>query len=232
MDRLADRFRVISADLYGSGKTVSWPDDEPLHLDDEVALLASVFESAGDRFHLVGHSYGAAIAMKAALGHQDRLLSLILYEPVLFSVLIADAPQSDEAREIVALGDDTTRLIDEGSLGASGQRFVDYWTGHGSWAAIPEARRPALAEAMRAVKHQWHALFHELTPLEAFAEIDVPTLLLAGTASKAPSLAVARLLAKALPRARVEHVQDVGHMAPVTHPERINPLIERFLETT
>ena len=230
MDRLGRRFRVIAVDLYGSGKTVAWSQDKPMHLDDEIALLRSVFQAAGDRFHLVGHSYGGAIALKAALTHQDRLISLVLYEPVLFSVLVANAPQSDAAREIVAVRDDTIRLVDEGNLNASAERFVDYWTGDGAWAAIPEPRRPAIAEAMRAVKPEWHALFHESTPLGAFAEIDVPTLFLTGTGSKSSALAVARLLTKVLPRVRVQEIEGVGHMAPVTHPERINPLIEKFLE--
>src|SRR5262249_34717060 len=110
MDRLADRFRGIAVELYGSGRTVAWPQGEPMLLDDEIALLRSVFLAAGDRFHLVGHSYGGAIALKAALTHQHRLVSLVLYEPVLFSVLMASAPQSDAAREIVAVRDDTIRL--------------------------------------------------------------------------------------------------------------------------
>ena len=129
MERLAHRFRVIAVDLYGSGKTAAWPQDQPMHLDNELALLSSVFQAAGDRFHLIGHSFGGAIALKAALENRDRLISLVVYEPVLFSVLMADAPQSAAAREILAVCDDTIRLVDEGNLNASAQRFVDYWMG-------------------------------------------------------------------------------------------------------
>jgi pimeloyl-ACP methyl ester carboxylesterase len=232
MERLADRFRVIAVDLYGSGKTAAWPQDQPMHLDDELALLSSVFRAAGDRFHLVGHSFGGAVALKAALADRDRLLSLVLYEPVLFSVLIADAPESAAAREIFAVRDDTIRLVDEGNFNASAQRFVDYWMGDGTWAATPEPRRPVLAAAMRAVKSQWHALFYEPTPLSAFAAVDVPTLLLTGTKSKTSALAVARLVTAVLPLVRIEEIEGVGHMAPVTHPDTVNPLIERFLEAT
>src|SRR5262252_3206166 len=63
IERLADRFRVIAVHLYGSGKTAAWPHDHPMHLNDELALLSSVFRAAGDRFHLIGHSYGGAIAL-------------------------------------------------------------------------------------------------------------------------------------------------------------------------
>lgn len=232
MERLADRFRVIAVDLYGSGKTGAWPQDQPMQLDDELALLSSVFRAAGDRFHLIGHSFGGAIALKAALADRDRLLSLVLYEPALFSVLIADAPETAAAREIRALRDDTIRLVDEGDLNASAQRFVDYWVGDGTWATTPEPRRPVLAAAMRAVKSEWHAAFYEPTPLSAFRAVAVPTLFLAGTKSKASALAVARLVTSVLPRVRIEEIEGVGHMAPVTHPDTVNPLIERFLEVT
>jgi pimeloyl-ACP methyl ester carboxylesterase len=230
MQRLAGRFRVIAVDLYGSGKTVKWPHDEPMLLDDEVALLQPVFLGAGDRFHLVGHSYGGAIALKTALTYQDRLVSLVLYEPVLFSVLMANAPQSDAAHEIVALRDDTIRLVEQGDFHASAKRFVDYWTGDGAWATIPESRRPGMAETIRTLKPEWHALFQEPTPLEAFAQMNIPTLLLTGSHSKPPAQAVAQLLAKVLPQVSRQEIQGAGHMAPVSQPELINPFIERFLE--
>jgi pimeloyl-ACP methyl ester carboxylesterase len=230
MERLADRFRVMAVDLYGSGRTAAWPQDRPMHLDDELALLRPVFRAAGERFHLIGHSFGGAIALKAALADSHRLVSLVLYEPVLFSVLVADAPESPAAREILAIRDDTIRLVDEGNLNASAQRFIDYWMGDGTWAATPEARRPALAAAMRSVKPEWHAAFCEPTPLNAFAAVDVPTLFLTGTRSKASARAVARLLTAVLPRVRVEEIEGAGHMAPLTHPDLVNPLIERFLE--
>jgi pimeloyl-ACP methyl ester carboxylesterase len=223
---------VIAVDLYGSGKTAVWPQDQSMRLDDEIALLSSVFRAAGDRFHLIGHSYGGAIALKAALAHRNRLLSLVLYEPVWFSALLADAPESAAAREIIALRDDTMRLADQGNLNLTAQRFIDYWMGDGTWVATPETRRLALAEAMRAVKSQWRALLYDPTPLSAFVTVNVPTLLLSGTESKAPALAVAKLVTAGLPRVRREEIEGVGHMAPVTNPDTVNPLIERFLVAT
>ncbi len=194
------------------------------------SLLKPVFQAAGDRFHLVGHSFGGAVALKAAFANRSRLISLVLYEPVPFSVLVADAPESDATREILAVRDDTIRLVDQGDLNASAARFIDYWMGEGTWAATPENRRPGLTAAMRAVKPEWHAAFSEMTPLHAFAAIDVPTLFLTGTKSKESARAVAQLLTAVLPQVRVEEIEGVGHMAPVTHPERVNSLIEQFLE--
>jgi pimeloyl-ACP methyl ester carboxylesterase len=68
------------------------------------------------------------------------------------------------------------------------------------------------------------------TPLEGLSTLDVPILLLTGSDSPASSRAVARLLMKTLPHVTEVEMEGVGHMAPVTHPERVNALIERHLE--
>ena len=91
-EALSDRFRVVAVDLYGCGRTAAWPQQRPLGLDDEVALLEPVWRSAGPRFHIVGHSYGGAVALKAALTHGKRVASLTVYEPVLFGVLAEREP--------------------------------------------------------------------------------------------------------------------------------------------
>ena len=229
MDRLAGRFHILAADLYGSGQSPAWSGERPLWLADEVALLAPVFAAAGPRFHLVGHSYGGAVALLAALADPARVESLVLFEPVLFSLLTAEDPAQAAVLEIAAVRDDTVAAVHAGALEASGARFVDYWMGRGAWACMPQARRETIAAQMRQVKAEWHAAFTEPTPLSAFAALDVPVLFLTGAESPASSQAVARLLTKTLPRVTAVEVSGAGHMAPLTHPERVNALIDRFL---
>jgi pimeloyl-ACP methyl ester carboxylesterase len=185
----------------------------------------------GDRFHLIGHSYGGAVALKAALTDPSRLRSLVLFEPVLFAALMAEDPRQPAAREIVAVRDDTVAAVDRGDLDAAGARFVDYWMGAGAWTSMSSARRQAVASAMPKVKAEWHAAFSEPTPLSAFAALGVPTLCIVGTNSPAASRDVARLLAKTLPALTTIELDGVGHMAPVTHPDRVNAVITRYLET-
>jgi pimeloyl-ACP methyl ester carboxylesterase len=230
MDRLAGRHRVLAGDLYGSGQSPPWPGDRPLSLADERTLLAPAFEAAGGRFHLVGHSYGGAVALEVARAEPGRVASLVLYEPVLFSLLVAEDPTQPAAREIAAVRDDTVAALERGDPHASGARFVDYWMGAGAWAAMPASRRDGLARAMGAVKAEWDAAFGNPTPLSAFAELDAPVLYLTGTESPASSRGVARLLAKTLPRVTVLEIEGVGHMGPVTHPDRINALVERHFD--
>lgn len=231
MNRLSNRFRLIAPDLYGHGHTPPWHDKRGMCIDDELDLLEPVFRLADDHFHLIGHSWGGAVAMKAALRHLPRLLSVVLFEPALWSLLMTDDPRSVAALEIAINRDETQRLIDEGDFVGAGEYFIDYWVSPGTWKGMTEARRSAFATGMGAASPEWHASFHETTPLAAFARMDVPTLLLSGTKSTAPAKAITRLVFSVLPQARLLEMEGVGHMGPVTHPDVVNGEIESFLNT-
>jgi pimeloyl-ACP methyl ester carboxylesterase len=230
IDRLAARFQVLAVDLYGAGRSPAWPDDRPLTLADEAALVQPIVAATGRRVHLVGHSYGGAVALKLALEHPDWLASLVVFEPVLFSLLMAHDPDEPGASEIQAVRDDTCAAADRGDMGAAGSRFVDYWMGAGTWASLPDARRGSIAAAMAHVRSEWHAIFAEPAPLHAFAALDLPTLCLVGSDSPASSRRVSQLLVKTLPRVVELELEGVGHMGPITHPELVNELIERHVD--
>src|SRR5579871_6538076 len=92
MDLLAPKFHVFAPDSYGSGKSPDWPSDRVIRLLDEVALIEPVLARAGSPMALVGHSYGAAVALIAALANPARVRAMALYEPTLFALLDAEVP--------------------------------------------------------------------------------------------------------------------------------------------
>lgn len=229
MERLAGRFRTLACDMSGAGKSPAFPRDGLYTLDEEVRFLDPVFEAAGEAFHLVGHSYGGAVALKAALRHRMRLRSLVLFEPVLFSLLLAAAPRSEAAREIVGVAKSTTRLAERGESEASAREFVDYWFEPGRWASLREESRAPVRAAMSRAGARWRALLEDPAELRDFRNLDARTLLLVAQNSRAPARAVSDLLSRTLPNARSVEVPGVGHMAPLVDPGEINPRIESFL---
>lgn len=229
MERLAPSFRVLAADTLGAGRSREWPKDRLVTLHDEAEFLEPIFEKAGEPFSLVGHSYGAAIALIAAMDRPERLSCLVLYEPTLFSLLVQESPMQEAFLEVAAVAEDASAHVESGDLGRAGHRFIDYWMGAGSWAAIPDNRRDALAASMRNVAGWAHALIHDPTPLSSFRTLDVPVLCLLGESAPISSRGVVRLLSTALPRVELVEMGGLGHMAPLTHPHLVNPLIEEFL---
>lgn len=230
MEALAPRYRVFAVDGHGAGQGPRWPGDRALGLHDEVALLEPVFAAAGDAVVLVGHSYGGAVALKAALMHPTRVRALALYEPTLFGLLDAESPPPNAADGIRRAVADAQAALAAGDAPAAAGHFIDYWMGEGAWAAMPPARRSGIAAAIVNVGGWGRALFGEPASLAEMAQIDVPVLLMTGSASPASSLGVARLLAPALPQVRTQAFEGLGHMGPVTHPRIVDAAIERFLD--
>lgn len=229
MDLLAPKFHVFAVDSYGSGKSPEWPSDTSIRLRDEVELIEPVLHKAGSPLFLVGHSYGAAVSLVAAITNPGRVRALALYEPSLFSLIEAEGPAPNDADGIRNAVVRTAAALDAGDPDAA-RHFIDFWMEEGAWQQTPEARKPSIAAAVTKVRRWAHALMTEPTPLEAFRELDMPVLYMTGKRSRQSALGVARLLTAVLPRLEVVDFEELGHMGPVTHPERVNEAIRTFLE--
>lgn len=224
MESLAPKYHVIAADSYGAGKTPH--PGRKVMLRDEVELLEPLFAKAGDPFALVGHSYGGAIALVAALKHPRRVRALALYEPTLFSLV----EKPDEVDGIRNAADAAIALVNAGDLVGASRRFIDFWMGGESFDRMPERNREAITASIVSIEAWKEALFGEPTPLAAFSELRAPVLLLTGTRSPLSSRAVTQRLRRVLPRVEVTELDGLGHMGPVTHPQPVNDAMRRFLE--
>jgi pimeloyl-ACP methyl ester carboxylesterase len=229
MDRLAPSHRVVAIDSIGAGKSPPWPDDAGPTLSDEAAFLEPVLAAAAPPFFLIGHSYGAAVALVAALARPERIRALVLYEPPLIALLEAEAPGQAASTELRRTAADAAASIAAGDTAAAARRFIDYWMGAGSWDSMPAARQTPIAVSMAPIARWARALVEEPTPLAAFQALDMPVLFMVGSKSPASSRGVARLLMKTLPNVTVMECEGLGHMGPVTHPDVVNDRVAGFL---
>lgn len=230
MEAGASRFHLLAADSFGAGKSPPWPSDRALTLADEVALLEPVFTRARDPFALVGHSYGAAVALVAAALMPGRIRALVLYEPTLFALLDAESPPPNEADGIRKTVAAAGAALDAGDPGRAAGHFIDFWMGKDAWAHTPDARKGPIASTIVNVRGWAGALFGEPTPRATFARLKIPVLCMVGARSPTSSRAVTRLLAQTLPKVEVIEFDALGHMGPITHPDLVNDAILRFLE--
>ncbi|MEO7762618.1 MAG: alpha/beta hydrolase [Casimicrobiaceae bacterium] len=227
---LAPKYRVLAPDSYGSGKSPEWHSDRIIALSDEVAFLEPVFAQAETPLTLVGHSYGAAVALIAALENPARVRALVLYEPTLFSLIDAEAPPPNQADGIRAAVAASSVALDAGDPDAAAGFFIDYWMGEGCWASMPDQRKSPIASSVANVRRWAHALTTESTPLSAFRGLEIPVLYMVGKRSTASAHGIARILVPALPQVTLVEFDALGHMGPITHSAVVNAAIERFLE--
>ena len=223
---LRTQFDVHAIDLHGHGQRPA--PGRALSVHDDAALAAAVLQRTGGG-HVIGHSYGAAVAVHLTAAAPHLVHSLALYEPVLFRLLADHAAGSYGAREVFELATFVWEQVAQQRLLPAAERFVRYWSGPKAWDALSLERQQAVAERMPVIEQQFRSLVQEALPPAALAGIDMPLLCLHGTRSTSAALQMAALLRTLLPHGRHEALEGLGHMAPVTHALAVNDRLMRFL---
>ena len=170
-----------------------------------------------EKFLLAGHSMGGYVALEVMRQAPQRVTALAL----LNTNARPDTPESTEnRRRLMALADrdfeavSTTllpRLMNKEHLedplltGTIGQM--------------------ALAVGKDSFKRQEEAIIGRIDSRPHLKDIRCPTLVIAASEDQLMPVAVLKEMADAIPGARLEVVEDSGHMTTLEHPERIVELL-------
>ncbi len=217
-------------DLYGHGSRPDWPELMPNRLSVEANGVLTVLPFPNHRgFHLIGHSYGGAVALQVALQQPDHVLSLTLYEPAAFGVLPVTEPREPALGEISEAAARLDATLHRGDDFGAARGFCAYWQGRDVWPEMDAAQQLRVAEAMPTVRRHFEALFAAPWSSGQLNQLRMPVQLICGTATRASARRVAQNLALQLPRARLQMLEGAGHMAPITDSARVNALLLQSL---
>jgi pimeloyl-ACP methyl ester carboxylesterase len=218
---LGPDFDLSAPTYFGSEQIGPWPGETPFALADEAASSLSLIDSMGGKIHLVGHSYGGALALHIARERPERVASLALYEPSAFH-LLKQIDGADQAfAEIAGISEQISASVARSDDRDAARNFVEYWGGPAAWAVLRPSVKQALTRWIPKAPLDFRALFEEPTPLAAYTNFDFPVLLLRGENSPRPSRLIVEALAAALPMTRLHVIAGAGHMGPLTHPEAV-----------
>jgi len=228
-ETLKDRYRVFAINLFGYGETTPWPGTSPQSLYAQAQLVLALCEEVGTPVHMVGHSFGGSVALKAASLLGPRVASLILLEPNPF-YLLKQGGRTQAFLESRALRDHVKCFGSLGRWPVVAERFADYWLGDGSWSAMPEKRRIAFADSLPPNFHEWDAVMEEEATIEEWKSMTARTLVVSDAATRLPIRKIVDIFAGACPHWSFHTVPEGGHMAPLTRPDLVNPIVRRFLD--
>jgi pimeloyl-ACP methyl ester carboxylesterase len=238
-ERIEPQWRVLAVDLHEHGVMPPWSTvgapRPPLTLEDEAALVAPQLADAGrvaegGGVHLVGHSYGGVVALKVASQHPQYVRSLALYEPVAFRLLLDDPASHAETHEALTVAEAMQSRIERDDFEGAAQRFVDYWSGSGTWEALSPDARERVARQMPVVLQHFGALFNERRQVQAAQRLHQPVLLLSGERTTATVRRIVQRLQTLVSHAAHETLPGMGHMGPITHAGLVNERLAAFLQ--
>ena len=185
-ERLRFRNRVLAPHLRGYAASRASGTGEPFTLAAETALIEPLLDAFPGPVYLVGHGYGAAVALKLALARRERIGGLVLYEPTLFSLLLADPKSRYASMDIAELRRVLGRYLDAGDWFRAALRYVDHCSGAPACRqGLSVQERATIAHRIPALCAQLDAQLADPTPASAYAGIDVPVLLLSGARPRA-----------------------------------------------
>jgi pimeloyl-ACP methyl ester carboxylesterase len=220
VQRLADRFTCITYDRRGHSRSGPPMRRESVatHAEDAAALIEAL---RLDHPVVVGSSGGARIAVELARTRPQLLSGGVLSEPPIFSLEPA-AGRAIQA-EIAA-------VVRPAAEAGGPRAAVDAFFAHvcpGLWSALDEPAR----DRYRANGHRMLAELagepYELG-LDDVAAIDVPVLVISGTASHPALQAIAATLTTAWPRARSVQLAGSGHVTYAERPDQFAAAVREF----
>lgn len=209
---LAAGHRLIAFDSRGNGRSDK-PDDRmtmTTFVDDTVALLD---ELSIERAHVYGQSFGGMVAQELAITHPERVRSLVL------------ACTHAGPKHAIKPGLESHVPKTRPYLALYSDEFASAHPEHIQEDLRVGAENPQPAYAGL---RQWEAI-QRWSSVDRLPAISAPTLVLHGTEDRLVPVANGRMLAAAIPSARLALLEGAGHNYHSERAEEADAIVLGFL---
>ena len=219
---LSDAFRVIAWNAPGYILSDAFKTEWPTCQDYSDALADFLAAVKLDRVNIVGNSFGSRVAQCFAIHQPSRVIKLAMTGT---GIGPKGMPEEERAK-IVA-----TR---EGQIAKGGYGFgarVNALLGkNASEQTINLVRDVVRATSPRGFMHGVKlGMVDGYDPETVAAKVTAPVLMISGSEDRVnPIEKNAAILAKAMPKAKLEIIEGIGHLPEVEAPDRINAMLRAF----
>ncbi len=195
--------------------------DQSAH-DTMASMASAILEQAPDRVSIVGHGMGGFIALELLRQAPARIDRLVLMS----TLASADGPAQTARRE------GYLRLVEGGRFDEVVEERLPMLLSprrRSDEALVAAARAMAAETGPEAFLRQQRAIMSRPDSRPGLGAIASPTLILFGRQDGIATLAHQEEMAAAIPGARLEILEDCGHLPTLEQPARVNALLAEWL---
>jgi pimeloyl-ACP methyl ester carboxylesterase len=223
-----NRFRCVTTSLLGYGDTAERRSARDPSIWHEVDIVESVIRKAGGPVHLVGHSFGALVAIAVALRNRVTLASLAVIEAPAAELLRVNGDRQ-HYRAFHQMTDDYFAAFANGNTEAIAT-MIDFYGGAGTFASWPLNVRAYALETTAVNMLDWASAYGFPLSAAALASIDIPVLVLWGELSHPAVQRANALLAAGIIGAVSIEIKAAAHFMIATHADEVSRLIARHAQ--
>jgi pimeloyl-ACP methyl ester carboxylesterase len=221
------QFRSVTTSLLGYGGTVERRTASDPDIAYEAEILESVVRNAGNRVHLVGHSFGGLVALAVALRDRVPLASLVILEAPAPEILRYRG-EHQHYRAFRQMTEAYFAAFDGGNAEAIAG-MIDFYGGAGTYASWPPRVRAYAVETTPVNILDWASAYGFALPAKSLAAVQIPALVIRGGASHPAVQRANALLGECMSSAALATIDTAAHFMIATHPDDVGRLIAQHV---
>jgi pimeloyl-ACP methyl ester carboxylesterase len=217
------QFRCIATSLPGYGGTAERRSAADPSIAHVATALEAVIRRAGSPVHLVGHSFGGLVALAVALRGYVPLLSLTIVEAPAAQLLNAVGEHA-HYRAFRAMTEAYFSAFAAGNAAAIAS-MIDFYGGVGTFAGWPPRVRAYAIETTAVNILDWASAYGDQLSPALLASLDLPVLVLRGSASHPAVKRANELISECLKDSRLATIEGAAHFLITTHAAAVAGLL-------
>ncbi len=211
----------LNIELPGHGLAEDY--DESRDFADQAVEIA-LDEMPSEPVPLIGHSFGAAVALRIAIERPYRVSSLVLVEPVFFAAVEGRWEYDKVRRDLTSFN----RKAAAGEYATAVREFHKVWSKE-DWNDLPSELRAYMMARIHLMPKCDTLLFEDRSRLLTsgrLEELEMPVTFVDGGESHPVIAEIISTIGDRIKDAEWVSIKGAGHMLPMTHPKELAQAVE------